>query len=108
MLEYEEALTRYLPVPASVITPSAKMDSLNSVSQLTSSSRATSHPGIGDAKSSLGAYNTSAHFLWIGDRTRQLTGAHVEYFRGIRNPIGIKVGPSMIGSELVKLLDSTC
>ncbi|KIL64040.1 hypothetical protein M378DRAFT_186866 [Amanita muscaria Koide BX008] len=50
-------------------------------------------------------YNTSAHFLWIGDRTRQLDGAHVEYFRGIRNPIGIKVGPSMESEELVRLLD---
>jgi 3-deoxy-7-phosphoheptulonate synthase len=51
-------------------------------------------------------YNTSAHFLWVGDRTRQLDGAHVEYFRGIRNPIGIKVGPSMADDELVALLDS--
>lgn len=51
-------------------------------------------------------YNTSAHFLWVGDRTRQLDGAHVEYFRGIRNPIGIKVGPSMADDELVTLLDS--
>jgi len=51
-------------------------------------------------------YNTGAHFLWIGDRTRQLTGAHVEYFRGIRNPIGVKVGPSMQQEELVRLLDS--
>ncbi|QRW27087.1 3-deoxy-7-phosphoheptulonate synthase [Rhizoctonia solani] len=50
-------------------------------------------------------YNTSAHFLWIGDRTRQLDGAHIEYFRGIRNPIGIKVGPSMQNDELVRLLD---
>ncbi|KAJ7440552.1 phospho-2-dehydro-3-deoxyheptonate aldolase [Mycena galericulata] len=50
-------------------------------------------------------YNTSAHFLWIGDRTRQLGGAHVEYFRGIRNPIGVKVGPNMGGGELVRLLD---
>jgi 3-deoxy-7-phosphoheptulonate synthase len=51
-------------------------------------------------------YNTSAHFLWVGDRTRQLNGAHIEYFRGIRNPIGVKVGPSMAADELVKLLDS--
>lgn len=51
-------------------------------------------------------YNTSAHFLWVGDRTRQLDGAHVEYFRGIRNPVGIKVGPSMGKDELVALLDS--
>jgi 3-deoxy-D-arabino-heptulosonate 7-phosphate (DAHP) synthase len=38
-------------------------------------------------------YNLGAHFLWIGDRTRQLDGAHVEYFRGIANPMGIKVPP---------------
>jgi 3-deoxy-7-phosphoheptulonate synthase len=50
-------------------------------------------------------YATSAHFLWIGDRTRQLDGAHVEFFRGIANPIGIKIGPSMSASELTALLD---
>lgn len=50
-------------------------------------------------------YNTSAHFLWIGDRTRQLDGAHVEYFRGIRNPIGIKVGPTLGNEELIQLLE---
>lgn len=53
-----------------------------------------------------GHYNASAHFLWIGDRTRQIDGAHVEYFRGIRNPIGIKVGPSMKDEELIRLLES--
>nr|XP_018266994.1 3-deoxy-7-phosphoheptulonate synthase [Kwoniella dejecticola CBS 10117]OBR89152.1 3-deoxy-7-phosphoheptulonate synthase [Kwoniella dejecticola CBS 10117] len=50
-------------------------------------------------------YNTSAHFIWIGDRTRQLDGAHVEYFRGIANPIGIKLGPSMRPDEIVRILD---
>ncbi|WVW82125.1 hypothetical protein I302_104130 [Kwoniella bestiolae CBS 10118] len=50
-------------------------------------------------------YNTSAHFIWIGDRTRQLDGAHVEYFRGIANPIGIKTGPSMKPEEIVRILD---
>ncbi|KAI8808264.1 DAHP synthetase [Cladochytrium replicatum] len=50
-------------------------------------------------------YNLGAHFLWIGDRTRQLDGGHVEYFRGLENPIGIKVGPSMKPDELVALLD---
>lgn len=39
-------------------------------------------------------YNLGAHTLWIGDRTRQIDGAHIEYFRGIANPIGLKVGPS--------------
>ncbi|KAG6826020.1 hypothetical protein H0H92_001411 [Tricholoma furcatifolium] len=77
MLAYEQALTRSFPVP-----------------------------GLPPMESRKAYYNTSAHFLWIGDRTRQLTGAHVEYFRGIRNPIGIKVGPSMQGDELVRLLET--
>ncbi len=51
-------------------------------------------------------YNTSAHMLWIGDRTRDLDGAHIEYFRGIKNPIGCKVGPSMEADELIKLIDA--
>ncbi len=51
-------------------------------------------------------YNTSAHMLWIGDRTRDLDGAHIEYFRGIRNPIGCKVGPSMEAEELLALIDA--
>ncbi|KAJ1999098.1 hypothetical protein GGI04_004721, partial [Coemansia thaxteri] len=50
-------------------------------------------------------YNMSAHFIWIGDRTRQLDGAHVEYFRGVRNPVGVKVGPTMDPAELVRALD---
>ena len=50
-------------------------------------------------------YDCSAHFLWIGDRTRDLDGAHVEFFRGIKNPIGCKVGPSMKPDELLQLID---
>ncbi|CAI3926449.1 3-deoxy-D-arabino-heptulosonate 7-phosphate (DAHP) synthase [Commensalibacter communis] len=50
-------------------------------------------------------YDCSAHFLWIGDRTRQPDGAHVEFLRGIKNPIGIKVGPSANIEDLLKLLD---
>lgn len=75
MLDYEEALTRKLRNPL---------------------------PQTGEPQS---YYNTSAHFLWIGDRTRQITGAHVEYFRGINNPIGMKVGPSMENEELARVLD---
>ncbi|RHZ55735.1 class II DAHP synthetase family protein [Aspergillus thermomutatus] len=52
-----------------------------------------------------GRYNTSATFVWIGERTRQRNGPHMEYIRGIRNPIGIKVGPAMRPQELVDLLD---
>ena len=51
-------------------------------------------------------YACSAHFLWIGDRTRQIDGAHVEFLRGVRNPIGLKVGPSMDPDELVRLIDA--
>jgi len=48
-------------------------------------------------------YDTSAHMLWIGDRTRQLDGAHVEFLKGVKNPIGVKAGPSMDPEDLVKL-----
>ncbi|MDG1582328.1 3-deoxy-7-phosphoheptulonate synthase class II [Pseudomonas sp. GOM6] len=50
-------------------------------------------------------YDCSAHMLWVGDRTRQLDGAHVEFMRGIENPIGVKVGPSMDPDELIRLID---
>jgi len=84
LLDYEQSLTRLMnhPTDSSTFTHAAM--------------------AVADGK---GWYNTSAHFLWIGDRTRQLDGAHVEYFRGLENPIGIKVGPSMKDDELVKLLD---
>lgn len=78
MLEYEEALTRDVPAGAGATSTS-------------------------DVEP--GHYNLSTHLLWLGDRTRALDGAHIEYFRGIRNPIGIKVGPSMKPDELVRLLD---
>jgi 3-deoxy-7-phosphoheptulonate synthase len=50
-------------------------------------------------------YATSGHMLWIGDRTRQPDHAHVEYFRGIKNPIGLKCGPSMTADGLLELCD---
>ncbi|MEG3618749.1 3-deoxy-7-phosphoheptulonate synthase class II [Magnetovibrio sp. PR-2] len=51
-------------------------------------------------------YNTSAHMLWIGERTRQLDNAHVDFMAGIHNPVGCKVGPSMDPEELIKLIDA--
>ena len=51
-------------------------------------------------------YATSGHMVWIGDRTRQLGGAHVEYARGIRNPIGLKCGPSLQPDDLLRLCDA--
>jgi 3-deoxy-7-phosphoheptulonate synthase len=50
-------------------------------------------------------YDTSAHLVWIGERTRDLDGAHVEFFRGIKNPIGVKCGPTMEGDDLLRLID---
>src|ERR1700678_700636 len=50
-------------------------------------------------------YATSGHMIWIGDRTRQLDHGHVEYFRGIKNPIGLKCGPSLKPDELLRLID---
>ena len=50
-------------------------------------------------------YATSGHMIWIGDRTRQPDHAHVEYFRGIKNPIGLKCGPSLDPEELIRLID---
>ena len=51
-------------------------------------------------------YDTSAHLLWIGERTRQPGGAHVEFLRGVSNPIGFKAGPRISPDELLALLDT--
>ena len=51
-------------------------------------------------------YATSGHMIWIGDRTRQLGGAHVEYCRGVKNPIGLKCGPSITTDDLLRLIEA--
>ena len=51
-------------------------------------------------------YACSAHFLWIGDRTRQPDGAHVEFLRGVKNPVGIKVGPTTTAADLLRLIQT--
>ena len=89
LLEYEQSLTRRLPDPV-------RVEQGREANGFSDTMR------LDDGKA---WFNTSAHFIWIGDRTRQIDGAHVEYFRGIANPIGIKVGPTMEVDELVKLLD---
>jgi 3-deoxy-7-phosphoheptulonate synthase len=53
-----------------------------------------------------GCYAASGHMLWLGERTRALEGAHVEYLRGIENPVGVKVGPSLEPDDLLRLLDT--
>jgi 3-deoxy-7-phosphoheptulonate synthase len=52
-----------------------------------------------------GWYNLSTHFPWIGMRTAQIDGGHVEFLRGIRNPIALKVGPSVTPDQLLRLVD---
>ncbi|KAG4425067.1 Aromatic/aminoadipate aminotransferase 1 [Cadophora malorum] len=83
LLEYEQRLTRLLRNPTKSLVSRASGTTAE------------------DTKS---YYNTSAHFLWVGDRTRQIDGAHIEYFRGIANPIGVKIGPTTSPSDLLALL----
>ena len=51
-------------------------------------------------------YDCSAHMLWIGERTRQLDHAHMEFFKGIHNPVGVKVGPGMDPDDLIRMIDT--
>jgi 3-deoxy-7-phosphoheptulonate synthase len=90
---------------------SAGGDSLRSVNLFSSHEgllleyeEALTRQGSKDSEAPKGYYNLGAHLLWIGDRTRQLDGAHIEYFRGIRNPIGLKVGPTTDAQELLALI----
>ncbi|MDN4612069.1 class II 3-deoxy-7-phosphoheptulonate synthase [Arthrobacter burdickii] len=57
-----------------------------------------------DSRTSL-PYDTSAHFLWIGERTRDIDGAHVDFLSRVRNPIGVKLGPSTSGDDALALID---
>ncbi|WP_159808074.1 class II 3-deoxy-7-phosphoheptulonate synthase [Cellulomonas citrea] len=50
-------------------------------------------------------YDCSAHFLWIGERTRQVDGAHMDYFARVHNPLGVKLGPTVTGDEALRVLD---
>lgn len=95
LLEYEQSLTRLCKHPPNTLSMAPTIP--------TSLPNGHVHPSPSFPPS--GYYATSAHFLWIGDRTRQPTHAHVEFFRGLSNPIGIKVGPTMTASELPPLLD---
>lgn len=113
LLEYEEALTRKVSQPASTFMKRTATTSRSATSATVNGTTSTSAEGLSRSASTASTrearpdkfYNLSSHFIWIGDRTRQPDGAHVEYFRGIQNPIGIKVGPTMQGDELVRLLD---
>jgi 3-deoxy-7-phosphoheptulonate synthase len=92
LLDYEEAMTR-------------KMHDHDIQKSNSSSSLDTMAASFTSGGNSTGKYyNLGAHYLWIGDRTREMDGAHIEYFSGIHNPIGIKVGPSMKPDELSEII----
>lgn len=89
LLEYEEAFTRpgggtrtFSAPPSRPATPSASRSTSRH-----GTDRATDSPAQSGVLPPKQYYNTSSHFIWIGDRTRQLDGAHIEYFRGIANPM---------------------
>lgn len=96
VLEYEQPLTR--PFSSAAIHGASKRPRQPSTTSLNGNQAPASNDN------DVEYYNTSAHFLWIGDRTRQIDGAHVEFFRGIANPIGVKVGPTTPTSDLLELL----
>ncbi|HBS28233.1 MAG TPA: 3-deoxy-7-phosphoheptulonate synthase class II [Phycisphaerales bacterium] len=86
-----------------------------SVDDLTSVEFFTSHEGLNLLYESAqtrsvprrtGHYNLTTHLPWIGERTRALDGAHVEFFRGVRNPVGVKIGPRGTPDELLALIDA--
>jgi 3-deoxy-7-phosphoheptulonate synthase len=85
------------------------------VDELTRTDFFTSHEGLNLLYESAqtrtvprrqGFYDLTTHLPWLGDRTRSLDGAHVEYFRGIRNPVGVKISASITSEELVRLVDT--
>lgn len=116
LLEYEQSLTRKFKHPSNYtqsiprpVSPTAAKhhhhhsDTIPFAAKNRKTSLPTQFPP--PLPPTKGYYDTSAHMLWIGDRTRQLTHSHVEFFRGVSNPIGVKVGPSMPAADLVPLLD---
>jgi 3-deoxy-7-phosphoheptulonate synthase len=86
----------------------------SSVEELTRVDFYTSHEGLSLPSESSqtrqvprreGWYDLTTHFPWIGERTRAIDGAHVEFFRGIENPVGVKLGPSVTADQILRLLD---
>jgi 3-deoxy-7-phosphoheptulonate synthase len=107
--EYEKT-TRQLADALSFMEAIGEM----SVEELTRVDFYTSHEGLNLLYESAqtrqvprrkGYWDLTTHFPWIGERTRALDGAHVEYFRGIENPVGIKLGPSVTADLILRLVD---
>lgn len=89
ILPYEQALTRPGEAPGSALRAPGEADPDTELKR----------------RSPERYYNLGAHMLWVGDRTRDLEGAHIEYLRGLANPIGVKIGPSCAPEELARLVE---
>ncbi|PLW13390.1 hypothetical protein PCASD_19190 [Puccinia coronata f. sp. avenae] len=111
LLEYEEALTRKIEPGRSARArrisfrpgsgPFTKKETVPP-----KSTASTSQDPNTCCESESASYDLSAHLLWVGERTRQLDHAHLEFLRGISNPIGVKLGPKMTPEELLGILDT--
>lgn len=106
LLEYEEALTRTIQPARSV--RARKISSMAAGSgpsiQEAIAPRSTTSPNTCPETSSP-SYDLSAHLVWVGERTRQLDHAHLEFLRGISNPVGVKLGPKTTPEDLIGILD---
>jgi 3-deoxy-7-phosphoheptulonate synthase len=111
-----ELRTQYLHMSRQLEEALRFMEALSqtTIDEMTRVEFFTSHEGLSlhyesaqtrEATHAPGFYDLTAHMPWIGERTRHRDGAHVEFFRGVRNPIGIKVGPKAKVDEIVSLLD---
>jgi 3-deoxy-7-phosphoheptulonate synthase len=87
----------------------------NTIEELTRVEFYTSHEGLNLHYESAqtrsvprrdGFYDLTTHFPWIGERTRATDGAHVEFFRGVRNPLGVKIGPTVTADQVLRLIDA--
>lgn len=109
LLEYEEALTR---TTLSERSPRTRNISSKSLTEFPVNDSETSKSPIANISATSPSaerfspnFDLSAHLLWVGERTRQLDHAHLEFLRGISNPVGVKLGPKMTPDELLKILD---
>lgn len=113
----DELRTEYQRTSATLASALRFMEALGetSVDDLTRVEFYTSHEGLNLHYESAqtrkvprraGYYDLTTHLPWIGERTRALDGAHVEFFRGIRNPVGVKIGPSVNSDEILRLIET--
>ncbi|KAH9467204.1 hypothetical protein MJO28_000200 [Puccinia striiformis f. sp. tritici] len=107
LLEYEEALTRTIQPERSArarkissVTSGVEIPKKETIPSEGSSSRQDPSQDSGAP-----SYDLSAHLVWVGERTRQIDHAHLEFLRGISNPIGVKLGPKTTPEDLLSILD---